>query len=101
MSSPESFPFNKISNSAVGKKIKFLTIKKATTFKNKLAKVSKSSAHCCSETLTKLLNDTMNNGEFPNELKLEVATATFKIDDATNSKNYRPKNNAQEEVYFH
>ena len=33
-------------------------------------KVLKSSAHSCSETLTKLFNDTLNNSEFPDELKL-------------------------------
>ena len=50
------------------KEIKLLNIKKTTTFKNILPKVSKFSAHSCSETLKKLFNDAMNNSEFQDEL---------------------------------
>ena len=53
-------------------------------------KVLKSSAHSCSETLTKLFNDTLNNSEFPDELKLAEVTATFKKGDPIKSRNYRP-----------
>ena len=72
------------------KEIKLLNIKKATTFKNIPPKLLKSNAHSCSETLTRLFNDTMNNREFPDELKLTEVTATFKKDDPTKSKNYKP-----------
>ena len=65
------------------KEIKLLNIKKATTFKNIPPKVLKSSAHNCSETLAKLCNDTMNNSEFPDELKLAEVTAIFRKDDPT------------------
>ena len=65
------------------KKIKLLNVKKATTFKNLLPKVLKSSAYSCSETLTKLFNDTLNNSEFPDEVILAEVTATFKKDDST------------------
>ena len=34
--------------------------------------------------------DTMNNSKFPDELKLAEVTVTFKKDDPTKSKNYRP-----------
>ena len=79
LSSPESFSFNKINNSDMEKKIKLLNIKKVTTFKNiRPPKVLKSSAHSCSETLTKLFNDTMNTSEFPDEV-----TSTFKNNDPT------------------
>ena len=90
LSSPESFSFNKINNSDMEKEIKLLNIKKATTFKNIQPKVLKSSAYSCSETLTKLFNDTFNNSKFPDELKLAEVTVAFKIDDPTKSKNYRP-----------
>ena len=72
------------------KEIKLLNIKKATTFKNIQSKVLKSSAYNCSETLTKLFNDRLNNIKLPDELKLAEVTAAFKIDDPTKSKNYRP-----------
>ena len=36
----------------------------------KLLKILKSSPHCSSETLKKLFDDTINNREFPDELKL-------------------------------
>ena len=38
----------------------------------------KSSSHCCSETLKKLFNDTINDREFP---ELADVTVTFKKDD--------------------
>ena len=90
LSSPESISFNRINNPDMKKEIKVLNIKKTTTFKNKPPKVLKSSAHSCSETLTKLFNDTMNNSELPDEPKLAEVTATFKKDDPTKSKNYTP-----------
>ena len=65
------------------KEIKLLNIKKATTFKNVPPKVLKSSAHSCSETLIKLIHNSMNNCEFPDELKLVEVTAIFKKDDPT------------------
>ena len=40
--------------------------------------------------MTKLFNDTMNNSEFPDKLKLAQVTATFKKDDPRKSKNSRP-----------
>ena len=67
LSSPESFYFNKINNSNMGKEIKLPNIKKATAFKNTPLKVLKSSAHSWSETLTKLFNHTMNNSGFSDE----------------------------------
>ena len=81
--SPESFSFNKINNSGMEREIKLLNIKKATAFKKMPLKVLKSSAHSCSETLTKLFNDTMNNSQFPDELKLAEGMVTFKKDDPT------------------
>ena len=65
------------------REIKLLNIKKATAFKKMPLKVLKSSAHSCSETLTKLFNDTMNNSQFPDELKLAEGMVTFKKDDPT------------------
>ena len=67
LSSPESFYFNKINSSNMGKEIKLPNIKKATAFKNIPLKVLKSSAYSWSETLTKLFNHTMNNSGFSDE----------------------------------
>ena len=53
-------------------------------------KVLKSSGHSCSETLAKLFNDTINNSEFPDELKSAEITEMFNKDDPTKSKNGRP-----------
>ena len=50
----------------------------------------KSSVHSCSETLTKMFNDTMNNSELSDNLELAIVTATFKKDDPTKSKKYIP-----------
>ena len=58
--------------------IKLLRIKKAATCKTIPPKVLKSSALSCSETLTKLFNESMNNSEFPDELKLAEVKTTFK-----------------------
>ena len=75
--------FNKTSNSEMEKELKLLNIKKATRFKNIPPKVLKFSAYSCSETLTKLFNDTMNNSEFPDELELADVMMTLKKDDPT------------------
>ena len=45
-----------------------------------------SSAHGCLETLTELLNDTVNNSESPDEPELVDVMATFKKDDLDKSK---------------
>ena len=43
--------------------------------------------------MTRLFDNTMNNSEFPDELKLAEVTATFKKkDDPTKSKNHSPVN---------
>ena len=55
-----------------------LRIKKAATCKTIPPKVLKSSALSCSETLTKLFNESMNNSKFPDELKLAEVKTTFK-----------------------
>ena len=74
------------------KEIKLLNIKKTSAFKNVPPKNLKSNAHSCYETLTKLFNDTENNNEFQDKLKLAQFTTTFKKDDPTKSKSYRPVN---------
>ena len=65
------------------KETKLLNIKKATAFKNIPPKVLKSSANRWLETLTKLFNDTMNNSEFPDKLKLAKVMVAVKKNDPT------------------
>lgn len=40
--------------------------------------------------MTKLFNDTANNNKFPDKLKLAQFATTFKKEDPTKLKNYRP-----------
>ena len=90
LSSPESFSFTKICNSDIEREIKPLNIRKVTKFKNIPPKVLKSTTHSCSETLAKLFNDTMNNSKLSDEIKLAKVMVTFKKDNSTKSKSYRP-----------
>ena len=83
LSSPESFSFTKICNSDIEREIKPLNNRKVTKFKNIPPKV-------CSETLAKLFNDTMNNSKLSDEIKLAKVLVTFKKNNSSKSKSYRP-----------
>ena len=67
-----------------------LNPKKATSFKNIPAKVLKSSSEICSESLQRIFNDCVQNGLFPDLLKLADVTSLHKTEEKTRKKNYRP-----------
>ena len=55
-----------------------LNSNKAYTFKNIPLKILKESRECCSNILQNLLNNTLSNKEFPDELKLTDVTPIHK-----------------------
>ena len=63
---------------------------KATTFENIPAKVLKSSSEICSESMQLIFNDCVQNGLFPDLLKLADVTFLHKTEEKTRKKNYRP-----------
>ena len=67
-----------------------LKTKKATTFKNIPPKCLKENSDICCPILLQLINDCLESGQFPDELKFADVTPVFKKDNATNAKNYRP-----------
>ena len=60
----ESFSLNKKSNSDMDEEIKLLNVKEATTFKKHATNSFKIQ---CTQLLSNLFNDTMNNSECPDE----------------------------------
>ena len=84
------FSFKKISYSEIENEIKELNGKKATTFKNIPIKLLKETSDICCSALLKIINNEIENNNFPDELKLADVTPVLKKGDATNVKNYRP-----------
>ena len=60
----ESFSLNKKSNSDMEEEIKLLNVKEATTFKKDATNSFKIQ---CTQLLSNLFNNTMNNSECPDE----------------------------------
>ena len=69
-----AFSFNEASLSDIEKELRLLNPDKAYTFKNIPPQILKESRNCCSEILQKLLNNTLSNKEFSDELKLADVT---------------------------
>ena len=67
-----------------------LSSNKATKFGNIPTKILKQSSKSCSDTLQKLFNDALRDGNFQDKLKWADVTPVFKKDDSTKAKNYRP-----------
>ena len=76
--SDDSFKFQKVSLEQMHTEIGRLNPKKVTTFKNIPAKVLKSSSKICSESMQLIFNDSVQNGLFPDLLKLADVTPLHK-----------------------
>ena len=87
---PNQFSFSEITIEEVEQELQQLNSKKASTFQNIPPKHLKESSDICGPVLQNLINKSIGNNEFPNELKLADITPIFKKDDATSVKNYRP-----------
>ena len=66
-----------------------LDTKKATT-KNIPVKHLQDCLDVCKSTLHQIINESLTNNKFPDDLKLADVTPVFKSEDKTNVKNYRP-----------
>ena len=88
--SDDSFKFQKVSLELMHTEIGRLNPKKATTFKNIPAKVLKNSSEICSESLQLIFIDCVQNGLFPDLLKLADVTTLHKTGEKTRKENYRP-----------
>ena len=88
----DSFKFQKVSLEQMHTEIGRLNPKKVTTFKNIPAKVLKSSSKICSESMQLIFNDCVQNGLFPDLLKLADVTPLHKKEEKTRKKHYRPVN---------
>ena len=85
-----TFNFIEPSLDEVEKEIKALNPKKANTFNNIPTKILKQNVDICCPVLYKLVVEAFQTGVFPDELKLADITPTYKKEDPTNTKNYRP-----------
>ena len=86
----DPFKFQKVSLEQMDNEIRRLNPKKVTTFKNIPAKVLKSNSDVCSVSLQLIFNNCIENGLFPDSLKLADITSLHKMDEKTRKKNYRP-----------
>ena len=84
------FSFEKVELSDVEREFQNLNVKKATTFNNIPTKVLKQNSDICCPILLNIINQNIESGSFPEELKLADVTPIFKKEDATCAKNYRP-----------
>ena len=87
------FSFYNISENAMSEEICSLNVKKPTTQDSIPAKILKISQDLCSPQLTDIFNNSINTGQFPQELKLAEISPVHKKDDKTNKENYRPISN--------
>ena len=84
------FSFSQVTEIDVERELSNLNARKANTANGIPAKVLKQSSDICGPVVHFLINQSIANGVFPNELKLADVTPTFKKEDRTSVKNYRP-----------
>ena len=83
------FSFSDITLEEVEQELSQLDPKKASTFQNIPPKHLKQVSDVCSNVLLNLINQSINNQQFPDELKFADATPVFKKGDNTSVENYR------------
>ena len=86
----EKFSFTNCSEENIGTEIHNLNIDKPTTFNNIPAKILVENSDICSSFISKIYNDSIQNSNFPVQLKKADITPAHKKDETTNKKNYRP-----------
>ena len=83
--------FSKVTESEVRKEILNLSTKKATKNGDIPAKILKKSVDICIKEITFKINDCIENGIFPDDLKLaDVSPPIFKKEDSFKKENYQP-----------
>ena len=86
----ERFSFTEVSLCEILLELKVLDANKSFTFESIPPKVLKNSYQSSGIIIQNLFNDSLNQCEFPQELKVADITPIFKKDDPTKAKNYRP-----------
>ena len=86
----EKFEFNEVSSEEVKKVIKSLTKKKAAISTCIPVKILVDSIDTYLPVLTDIINNSIRNGTFPDELKLVEVTLIFKKADPFDITNYGP-----------
>ena len=86
----ERFSFTEVSLCEILLELKVLDANKSFTFESIPPKVLKNSYQSSGIIIQNLFNDSLNQCEFPQELKVADITPIFKKDDPTKVKNYRP-----------
>ena len=82
--------FHEITEDEIGKEISKLDGSKATPVGDIPAKMLKSTTDVHVSLLTKIINSSIQNGCFPDELKAAEVTPIFKKNDDLDKENYRP-----------
>ena len=85
-----SFSFSEIEQNLVKQEVGRLKSNKASTFGNISIKQLKESKNVCVPIIHNLVNKSIRDAKFPNQLKNADVSPVFKKDDATDVKNYRP-----------
>ena len=85
-----SLNFLKVTESEVRKKILSLSTKKATKNGDIPAKILKKSVDIYIKEITFIINDCLEKGIFPDDLKLADVSPTFKKKDSFKKETYRP-----------
>ena len=86
----EIFTFSETTEKAIRDEIDNLNTNKPTTFNNIPVKVIVENKDMLSQFLTKIFNDLLLSGMFPDPLKMADITPVHKKDNASNKENYRP-----------
>ena len=85
-----SFDFSPVTVNDVEKEIKKLNSNKATTFNTIPSKMLLKTSEISAKILHKFFNETVETGDYPENLKLADITPVFKKKDPMNKMNYRP-----------
>ena len=85
-----TFEFHRISEEEVIAEFKSLETGKSTTFNHIPGNILKDNVDIYYEKVTKIINDNIENNNFPDTLKLADVNPIFKKDHRTNVENYRP-----------